>query len=95
MREKKVPLRKCTGCGEMKDKRQLVRIVKTPESAENGGTILVDRTGKASGRGAYVCNDPQCLAKARKGRRLEKAFSCKIPDEIYEQLEAQLKNGTD
>ena len=94
MRERKVPLRKCTGCGEMKEKKQLVRIVRTPDNAENGGAVLIDRTGKAAGRGAYVCNDPQCLVNARKGRRLEKAFSCRIPDEIYEQLEQQLKDSS-
>ncbi len=96
MRQKKIPMRKCTGCSEMKEKRQLVRVVKAPDiKDENGqvikqGEISVDTTGKKPGRGAYVCNDPKCLSAARKARRFEKAFSCKIPDEVYEKLEQQL-----
>lgn len=80
----------------MKEKRQLVRVVKAPDiKDENGqvikqGEISVDTTGKKPGRGAYVCNDPKCLSAARKARRFEKAFSCKIPDEVYEKLEQQL-----
>ena len=96
MREKKIPLRKCTGCGEMKEKKQLVRIVRSPRGEEETSVdISVDVTGKRPGRGAYICYDPGCLAKARKARRLEKAFSCKIPDEIYEQLENQLREASD
>ncbi len=79
---KRVPLRKCTGCGEMKPKTQLVRVVKSPE-----GELSLDLTGKKPGRGAYVCTDPVCLAAARKARRLEKAFACQIPDTLYEALE--------
>ena len=96
MHQKKIPLRKCTGCNEMKEKKQLVRIVKTPDKVnENGdviqkGEILVDLTGKKSGRGAYICPNPECLKAARKARRFEKAFSCRIPDEVYEQLEKEL-----
>lgn len=93
MRQKKIPLRKCTGCGEMKEKKQLVRIVKAPESAEN--KISVDTKGKMPGRGAYLCKNTECLFKARKARRLEKTFSCKIPDEIYEQLERELKEKSE
>ncbi len=97
MKQRKVPMRKCTGCGEMWDKKQLVRVVKAPdETDENGevlkaGEISVDLTGKKPGRGAYVCRNPQCLALARKARRFERAFSCKIPDDVYERLEQELK----
>lgn len=70
MQNKKVPLRKCTGCGEMKPKKELVRVVKTPE-----GEISLDPTGKMNGRGAYLCKDPQCLRKAQKSKRIEKALS--------------------
>lgn len=75
------PLRQCTGCGEMKPKKELVRVVKTPE-----GKIMLDRSGKANGRGAYVCRSAECYKKAVKARRFEKAFSVQIPDEISEQI---------
>ncbi len=93
MYQKKIPLRKCTGCGEMKEKKQLIRIVKSPDSEETECRISVDLTGKKSGRGAYICNNPDCLAKAKKARRLEKAFSCKIPDEVYQRLEQELETS--
>lgn len=80
-------MRMCLGCGEMKPKKELVRIVKSPE-----GDISLDLTGKKSGRGAYICKDAQCLAKAQKVRRLEKSFSCRIDDEVYKAMEAQLEN---
>ncbi len=86
MRQKKVPMRMCTGCGEMKPKRELVRVVKSPD-----GQISLDLTGKKSGRGAYVCRNGECLNKARKARRFEKAFSCKIPDEVYDRMEEEMK----
>ena len=82
---KKIPLRMCTGCGEMKPKKELVRVVKPKE-----GEILLDTTGRANGRGAYLCPCLSCLQQARKARRLEKAFSCKIPDEIYQRMEEAL-----
>ena len=85
MQNKKVPLRKCTGCGEMKPKKELVRVVKTPE-----GEISLDPTGKMNGRGAYLCKDPQCLRKEQKSKRIEKALSCTVPDEIYNKLEQEL-----
>ena len=85
MQNKKVPLRKCTGCGEMKPKKELVRVVKTPE-----GEISLDPTGKMNGRGAYLCKDPQCLRKAQKSKRIEKDLSCTVPDEIYNKLEQEL-----
>lgn len=92
MRQKKIPLRKCTGCGEMKEKRELIRIVKSPDiKDENGkvissGEISIDLTGKKPGRGAYICRNIACLTSAKKARRLERAFSMKISEEIYERL---------
>ena len=97
MTQKKQPLRKCTGCGEMKEKRELIRVVKAPDTKdENGnltakGEISLDLTGKKSGRGAYICHDINWFEKARTARRFDRAFSCKIPDEVYEQLENSLK----
>ena len=85
MQNKKIPLRKCTGCAEMKPKRELVRIVKSPE-----GEISLDLTGRKNGRGAYICKDAECFAKARKARRFERAFAAQIPDEVYENIEKEL-----
>lgn len=96
MRQKKIPMRKCTGCGEMKPKKELIRVVKAPDKTnEDGSTISsgevsLDLTGKKPGRGAYVCKDIECLKLARKARRFERAFSCKIPDEVYDEMERQL-----
>ena len=85
MQQKKIPLRKCTGCGEMKPKRELVRVVRSPE-----GEISLDLIGKAAGRGAYVCRSAACLRAARKARRLEKAFACTIPEDIYDRMEKEM-----
>ena len=85
MHVKKTPLRKCTGCGEMKPKKELVRVVKSPE-----GEVSLDLTGRKPGRGAYVCHQAECLKIARKARRLEKAFSCQIPAEVYDRMEEEL-----
>lgn len=82
---KKQPLRLCKGCGEMKPKRELVRVVKSPE-----GELSLDPSGKKPGRGVYVCRNPECLKKARKARRFEKDFACRIPDELYEVMEHEL-----
>lgn len=87
MQTRRIPLRKCTGCNEMKPKKELVRVVKSPE-----GEISLDLTGKKPGRGAYVCRCADCLVKARKAKRIEKAFSCAIPDEVFERMEEELKN---
>lgn len=95
---KKIPLRKCTGCGEMKDKRELIRVVKSPEKRDesgtviSGGEILLDLTGKKPGRGAYICKSAECFEKARKARRFERSLSCKIPEEIYDQMSAELNS---
>ena len=78
---KKIPQRTCLGCMQSKNKSELVRIVK-----QNDGKIFVDKTGKANGRGAYICNNVECLDKAIKSKRLEKNFETKIDNEIYESL---------
>lgn len=96
---KKVPLRKCTGCGEMKEKRELIRVVKTPEKKDDNGNLIcageisLDLTGKKSGRGAYVCKSTECFEKARKARRFERSLSCKIPEEVYEQMSRELSDS--
>lgn len=84
---RRIPLRKCTGCNEMKPKKELVRVVRSPE-----GEISLDLTGKKPGRGAYVCRDEECLKKARKAKRFEKAFSCSIPAEVYDKMEEELRS---
>lgn len=96
MRPKKIPMRMCTGCGEMKPKRELVRVVRAPEKTDESGAqlpgeISLDLTGKKPGRGAYLCRNPQCLRAARKAKRLERAFSCRIPDEVYDQMEKEME----
>ena len=88
MAEKKIPLRKCTGCGEIKPKRELIRVLKTTETE-----IVLDTTGKKNGRGAYLCNSLECFQKARKTKGLERSLQMKIPDGIYETLEKELMAG--
>lgn len=85
MTERKIPLRKCLGCGEMKDKRELVRVVRNKE-----GEISVDLYGKKPGRGAYICRSVECLSKAQKAKRIEKAFSTQIEPEIYEAMKREI-----
>ena len=82
---KKIPMRMCLGCGEMKPKKELIRAVKSPE-----GEISLDLTGKKSGRGAYICRDINCLKLARKANRFEKSFECRISDEVYDTMEREL-----
>jgi len=84
--QKKAPLRRCCGCFEMKPKRELIRAVRSPE-----GTVSLDKTGKANGRGAYLCPDAECFKKLKKKRGLDKAFKCQVPAEIYEKLEEELE----
>lgn len=81
MKQKKIPQRMCVGCQTMKNKKELLRVVRTPE-----GDIVLDSTGKRAGRGAYICNSDQCLTKAVKERRLEKALQHAVDLVIYEQL---------
>lgn len=87
MSMKKIPQRMCVGCGEMKDKRELIRIVKTKENE-----ISLDKTGKKAGRGAYICDNPECLKKARKNKRIEHSFKAPIPEEIYDRLAQEMEN---
>lgn len=84
---KKIPMRSCTGCGAKKEKRELIRVIRTPE-----GSIVLDATGRANGRGAYLCRDLSCLEKARKKRALERSLGTQIPEEVYERLEEELRD---
>jgi len=88
MQQKKIPMRQCLGCREMKPKKELIRVVRSPE-----GAISLDFRGKANGRGAYVCPDPACLKKAIRARALERALDTSIPQEIYAALTAQMEAG--
>lgn len=88
MKVKKVPQRKCVGCNEMKDKKALLRIVRSPE-----GEISLDFTGKKNGRGAYVCPNKDCITKAVKERRLERALEKPVSEEVYQQILEDLENG--
>ena len=87
---KKIPMRRCTGCGEMKEKKSLIWIVRTPD-----GTIQIDRTGKLNGRGAYLCDDLACLRTARKRRSLQRSLDTPIPDEIFDELERRWEVSSD
>ena len=84
--QKKIPMRQCVGCREMRQKKELVRVVKSPE-----GVISLDFRGKAPGRGAYLCPDLECLKRARKSRALERALEVSIPAEVYDAMEAELE----
>ncbi len=84
-KQRKVPLRMCLGCGEMMPKKELLRVAKSPE-----GEVSLDLTGRKPGRGAYICHSLDCLKLARKKRSLERAFSCKIEDEVYDAMEGEL-----
>ena len=86
--QKKIPMRQCLGCREMLPKKELIRVVRSPE-----GEVSLDFKGKLPGRGAYVCPSPECLARVRKSRALERAFSAQLPAEVYEALELQMKEG--
>lgn len=87
--KKTLPLRMCKGCGEMKPKGELIRVVRSPS-----GEISLDLVGKKPGRGAYICRSLECLKKARKARRFEREFSCQISSEIYEVMENELGKQT-
>ena len=88
MKVKKIPMRMCNGCMEMKPKKELIRVVKTSEEE-----VLVDLTGKKSGRGAYVCKSIECLEKAFKAKRLNKNLQTNISDDIYNKLKEEILNG--
>ena len=88
MQQKKIPMRQCLGCREMKPKKELIRVVRSPE-----GEISLDFRGKANGRGAYLCPDPACLKKAIRAKSLERALDSSIPEEIYARLTAEMEAG--
>ena len=90
MAQKKIPMRQCVGCREMKPKKELIRVVRAPE-----GEIALDFKGKSPGRGAYLCPDAACLRKARKGNALSHAFDVAVPADIYEALLGQLEANPD
>ncbi len=85
MKQKKIPMRRCCGCNEQKPKKELIRVVRSAE-----GEISLDLTGKASGRGAYICNNLECLKKARKSKRIDRTFEITIPDGIYDKMEEEI-----
>ena len=85
---KKIPQRQCLGCNEHKPKRELLRVVKSPD-----GEISLDFTGKKSGRGAYICKSLKCLKKARKSRRIDKSLDCTVPDDVYDRMETELSEN--
>ncbi|PNV61444.1 DUF448 domain-containing protein [Clostridium sp. chh4-2] len=85
MSTKKIPLRQCIGCSEMKSKKEMIRILKTPDDE-----IILDATGRKNGRGAYICPSMECLKKAEKGKGLERSFKMAIPKEVYETLEKEM-----
>lgn len=86
MKTRKVPMRSCVGCFESKPKRELVRIVRSPE-----GEISLDPIGKKPGRGAYICPNPECLKKAKKGKKLDRSLETPVGDEVYEALARELE----
>ena len=88
MKDKKTPLRMCIACHEMRDKRDLIRVVRTPE-----GEITLDFTGKKNGRGAYLCADLDCIEKCKKGKLLSKAFKQNIEAEVYDKLIEEFNRG--
>ncbi len=90
MKTQKIPMRMCLGCNEMKPKKELMRVVKSPE-----GEISLDFTGKKNGRGAYLCKNSQCFENARKTRRFEKSFSCRIDESVYEVMADELRKETE
>ena len=85
MKARKTPMRMCVGCREMKEKRELIRVVHTPE-----GEIMPDFKGKANGRGAYLCDSADCLRSAQKSKALERAFECAVPEGVFEELHRQM-----
>ena len=90
MKPRKIPMRMCLGCGERKPKTEMIRAVRSPE-----GDISLDFTGKKAGRGAYICRSAECFDKARRARRFEKSFSCRIDDSVYEVMADELGRKTE
>lgn len=88
MNKKKTPMRQCVGCNEMKNKKEMMRVLRTSD-----GSVELDTTGKKNGRGAYLCMTKECLMKARKNKGLERSFKMKIPDELYENMEKEFEEN--
>ena len=86
--QKKIPQRQCMGCRERKNKRDMIRVVRAPS-----GTVNLDFSGKAQGRGAYICPDPECLKKALRSKALDRALEVTIPEEVYERLEKEMQSN--
>ena len=86
--QKKIPVRRCVGCGEHFPKGELFRVLRTPE-----GDVVLDLTGKKSGRGAYICKKASCLKKARKSKRIESSLECTIPETVYDRMEEEISHG--
>ena len=84
--KKKVPMRKCVGCGEMKNKKEMIRVLKTPEEE-----FVLDASGKQNGRGAYLCPSGECLERAIKSKGLERSFKQAIPSEVYDELKEEMQ----
>lgn len=87
IKQRKIPERQCLGCNEHKPKKELLRVLRTPE-----GEVMLDFTGKKSGRGAYICRDVKCLKKARKSRRIERSLGVSIPEGVYDKMESELED---
>lgn len=87
---RKIPMRQCLGCNAHKPKRELIRVVRTPE-----GEIALDFVGKKSGRGAYICPQKACFVKARKSKRIEHTLECSIPEEIYNEMEQRISESAE
>lgn len=87
MKSRRVPMRMCLGCNEMKPKKELIRVVKSKE-----GDISLDLTGKKTGRGAYICRNIECFRKARSAHRFERAFACRISEDLFDSMEDELEN---
>ena len=87
-KQRKIPLRQCLGCNERKPKKELLRVVRTPE-----GEIELDFNGKRSGRGAYICPDASCFKKARRSKRIDNMLECEIPESVYDEMEKKISEG--
>ncbi len=88
MRKKKIPIRKCVGCGQSKAKKELIRVVKNQQEQ-----IFLDITGKANGRGVYICNNVDCLNKAKKSKAINRSFKCDVPNEVFDKLEMEIEDN--
>ena len=86
--QKKIPQRQCMGCRERREKRQMIRVVRTPE-----GSVTLDFGGKMNGRGAYICPNPECLKKVQKSKALERSLEVPIPEEVYDRLAKEMEAG--